>query len=423
MKFVDALAAAVGTRPPVPYTASNASPNLISGYGGARAALINAMGINGTLYATVSRYANATSQVCWNLYRPSRSGLDEDRVQITSHLALDVWKMPNAYEPRQLFIESFQQHMELVGEGWWVIERNMFGWPESMWVVRPDRIAPVPSVERGISGYIYYSPDGQQIPLDAKDVIRLRQPNPADPGPAGRGMGAVQTILSQVEAIALSAQWNRNFFANSAKPGGIIVVPTTLNDASFRRLQLQWGEQHRGVSNAARVGILEGGATWNDGSTHDDMQFVDLQKIGADTIREAFAMPKFLLGLVEDVNRSNAEASDAMFGAWGLVPRLERIKQALNSQFLPLFGAEDLEFDYDTPIPPDANALNKELTTKVNAYVALISAGVDPVDASSTVDLPVMNHIAPVQAPADTGSGAQFAPVEPETADEEDANA
>jgi HK97 family phage portal protein len=396
VKFLDAMTNALtGSRPAVPYNPRSSSPVLLSGYGGARATLLGAMGSNGTLYATVSRFSNATSQATWRLWRKSRSGLPEDRVEITSHLALDTWRMPNAYMPQQLFVETFQQHLELVGEGWWVIRRNELGWPESMWVVRPDKIAPVPGGEFGITGYLYYGPNGEQIPLPTEDVIRLKMPDPRDPGPAGRGLGVAQTILSQVEAANFSAQWNRNFFANSAVPGGIITVPDTLGDTAFERLRMQWAEQHRGVSAAHRVGILEGGASFAASSTHRDMEFSELLDSSRDVIREAYAMPKFMLGLVDDVNRANAEASDAAFGTWGLVPRLERIKQALNTSFLPLFGPfgrgtgqPDVEFDYDNPVPPDADSERADVTTKVNAYVALVKQGVDPAAACKYLGLP-----------------------------------
>lgn len=408
MKFSDALARSLGnpaSLPPVPYSARTASPSILAGYGGARATLLSAMGANGTLFATISRYANATSQVEWKLWRKAKSGKEEDRTPVTSHLALDMWDMPNQFTPGQLFRESTQQHVDLVGEAWWVIDRNVFGWPAGMWLIRPDRIAPVPSAENGLLGYVYTTPDGSQIPLEVENVIRLRQPNPGEPGPAGRGLGAAQTILAQIEAVHFSAQWNRNFFANSAVPGGIITVPTELGDTAWKRLQVQWAEQHRGVSNAARVGILEGGATFTEGTNHHDMEFTELLNTSRDVIREAYSMPKFMLGLVDDVNRATAEASDASFGAWGLVPRLERMKEALNTQFLPMFGPfghgtgqPDVEFDYETPVPPDQAAEDATLTARVNAYVALIGAGVEPAEAASAVDLPEMLHVqAPVQ--------------------------
>jgi HK97 family phage portal protein len=413
MSFVNALASAVSGRPPIEYTSRRGQSVYSSGHGGASLTLLSAMGANGTLFSTVNRTSNSTSQVDWKLWRKAKSGKAEDRREVTSHLALDVWAAPNPFTPRQLFVETFQQHVDLVGEGWWVIGHNVFGWPESMWVVRPDRIAPVPSADLGVAGYIYTNPDGQQVPLETGDVIRLRMPNPTDPGPAGRGLGAVQSILAQVEAVHYSAQWNRNFFANSAVPGGIIQVPETLGDDAFRRLQLQWAEQHKGVSAAHRVGILEGGATFKEGPAQRDMQFVELLNSSRDIIREAFGMPKFMLGMVDDVNRATAEASDAMFGQQLLVPRLERIKAALNTQFLPQFGpsghgtgSPDVEFDYESPIPPDAVSDSTIMTARVNAYAALCSSGVQPADAARVVGLPEMAHTAapqPTSAPKATG--------------------
>jgi hypothetical protein len=72
------------------------------------------------------------------------------------------------------------------------------------------------------------------------------------------------------------------------------------------------------------------------------------------------------------------------------VPRLERIKGALNFDFLPLYGAtaRDLEFDYESPVPDDEAAENAELTAKVDAVVALVREGFDPKAALAAVGLP-----------------------------------
>lgn len=425
------MSTALTGRMPVPLSSSRSSVSISSGYGGAKSVLLSAMGTNGTLFSIVSRYSNATSQVCWQLYRKSRTGNKEDRRPVTSHLALDVWAMPNPFTPLQQYIEASQQHLELVGEAWWVVQRNAFGWPESMWLVRPDRMSPVPSVEQGIAGYVYRGPDGDTIPLETDDVIWLKMPNPADVGPTGRGLGVAQTILAQVEAVNFSTEWNRNFFANSAVPGGVITVPTELGDTAFNRLRMQWGERHRGVSNAHRVAIIEGGATWSDGPTQKDMDFANLLNVSRDIMREAYAMPKFMLGLVDDVNRATADASSASFGTWGLVPRLERIKQAVNTRLLPMFGPSghgtgtpDTEFDYDNPVPADTEAETAELTARANAYSTLIAAGVDPLDAADVAGLPPMNMAPKAAPPVFVPSTVPGAPEQPAIEqDEEPADA
>jgi HK97 family phage portal protein len=367
------------------------------------------MGLNGTLYSLVDLIAASTSSVDWHLYRKQKPGASKgERVEVTSHLALDVWNRPNNFFTQQLFIQTFQQHKELVGEFWWVVSHNMFGWPESIWVVRPDRMYPVPSAKEGLTGYIYVSPDGEQVPLALNEVIRARSPNPLDPGPAGRGMGAVQSILATLDSARYSAEWNRNFFMNSAVPGGIIEVPDSLDDTDFDRLRMQWGEQHRGVSAAGRVGILEGGAKWVDGSsTHDDMQFAELTSVDEGLIRKAFRIHPHMLGDSDDVNLANAQAADYTFAQWTSKLRLDVIRDVLNTDFLPQFGPfghgtgqPDVEFDYDSPVPEDQEAADKRTEVQAKAANLLVAAGYEPSDVLLTLGMAPMRYVGPPKAPA-----------------------
>lgn len=91
-----------------------------------------------------------------------------------------------------------------------------------------------------------------------------------------------------------------------------------------------------------------------------------------------------------DVNRATADASRVWFAEQMTVPRLERIKGALNFDLLPLYGAtaKDLEFDYCSPVPDNEEAENAGLTAKVNAAVALIAAGFAPEAVLAALGLP-----------------------------------
>jgi phage portal protein BeeE len=132
------------------------------------------------------------------------------------------------------------------------------------------------------------------------------------------------------------------------------------------------------------------------------MQFAELRHVSRDVIRESFGMPAFALGEVTDVNRATAEASKTWFAEQLTVPRLERFKSALNFDLLPLYGptAQGLEFDYCSPVPTNAEAENADLTAKVNAAAALVTAGWDPAAALDAVGLPPMPFIGAGQAPA-----------------------
>lgn len=366
---------------------------------------MQAMGEVGTLFSIVNRTSVSTAAVEWHLYRKPRPGAEGPRQEIFQHQALNVWSGPNAFQTRQEFVEIEQQHIDLTGEGWWVVNR-VGNIPMEIWPLRPDRIQVIPSATDFIAGYIYTEPDGTKVPLRREDVIQIRMPNPMDPY---RGMGPVQTIMANLNSSAAAAEYNLNFFRNSAQPGGILSVPSDLSDEAFKRLQMQWDEQHRGVRNAYRPAILEGGIEWiTNAMTMRDMQMVEMRTVDRDVIREAFGIPKFALGDVDDVNRANAEASDAWFQKELIVPRLERFKQALNHDFLPMFGStgQGVEFDYDCPVPDDRDATNAERTAQANAFSTLVKAGVEPAYAAELLGMPPIEMSArpAVQASATAGS-------------------
>ena len=375
---------------PVSYTSSAVSQLPLFGGRIGQEASLETMGKLGILFAIVNRNSNAVSQVNWHLYRSSVSGKKEDRVEVTRHLALEVWNKPNPFMTRQEFVEVFQQHLELTGEGWWLISGPAgLSAPTELWPMRPDKMEPVPSPTQFISGYVYNDPNGVKVPLNTNEVIFLRMPNPLDPY---RGLGPVQSVMVQIDSARYSAEWNRRFFLNSAEPGGFIKVNNRLSDSEFQEMHLRWNEQHKGVINSHRVAILEDGEWIDRKYTNRDMQFVELSNLSDNKIRQAFAFPKPMLGDSEDVNRANAEAADEYYARYLMVPRLERIKGALNNDFLPLFGTtgSGLEFDYEDPVPENKEANSAELTSKASAAKSLVDSGFAPNDVLKVVGLPGM---------------------------------
>jgi HK97 family phage portal protein len=347
-----------------------------------------------TLYACVNRLASATSQVEWHLYRKSKTGEDEDRVEVTSHAALDLWEdpAPGVFTGQQ-FREVSEQHLELTGESYWVlgVSDRSPDLPLTLWPVRPDRMTPVPDSKRFIQGYIYTDPEGAQIPFPADMVVALRFPDPLDPY---HGLGPVRALMTDLDAARFAAEWNRNFFMNSAEPGGVIEVPDTLSDDEFDELNARWNEQHQGAGNAHRIAILSNAMKWVPRSySMRDLQFVELRKMSDEQIMLAFGLSKTLLGQTENVNRATAEAAEYVFGKYQVVPRLERFKQVLNRRVLPRYtGGDQLEFDYESPISGDSEAEARDRDSRVKAVVDLIGVGFDPVSVAEAFDLGFLDY-------------------------------
>lgn len=363
---------------------------------------MEAMGASAALYSIVNRTTTAVAKETWHMHRfrpgatceymhPSDNEMCEARnvEWVSVHPALSVLAKPNDFYTTQELFESGQQHIDLTGEGWTVISR-LGSIPYELWVARPDRMVVVTDREEFLVGYIYIEPDGTERPIRKEDVLSIRMPNPKNPY---RGMGAVQTVLSNVESGNYSAEWNANFFRNGARPGGIVKLDRHMGDVEFEQLVERFNINHRGVANANRTAFLEDGE-WIDVKPMSirDMQFVETANLNRDTVLLAFGMSKFAVGVVDDVNRATAQASAAWFGETQTVPRLDRWKGMLNNDFLPQFPGYnyDLELVYSNPVPADREAARADKVASVQNFVALIDAGVDPMMAAEVCGLPPM---------------------------------
>lgn len=319
---------------------------------------------------------------------------------VEDHLALRIWNKPNPFFTRREFMEAGQQHKDLVGETWLVVDRydGPERIPRALWLVRPDQMAPIPSSTGYLAGYLFKGRNGETVPLNLDEVIFIRT---ADPDNPFRGLGPIPAIRNDVESSRFAAEYLKNFFLNSAEPGGVIQAEGGISDQQWNRLVAQWGEQHRGVSRAHKVAILENGMEWKDRKyTHRDMEFSAVRTLSRDAILEAYGVAKYTMGIVDDVNRATAETIADWTARNLTVPRLDDWKQAANNDFLPLFGAsgQGVELVYANPIPENADQRNADLTARTTAWATLVTAGAHPDDAAEVVGLPEMRSVAPVGA-------------------------
>lgn len=350
----------------------------------------DAFGSVGTLFAIVSSIGDAVCTAKWHLYKRTSTRDAARRSEIMTHPFLTVWNKPNDFYTGRFFRETVEQHLDLVGEG--MIVLNMIGdTVVEMWPVRPDRMQPVKHPKKFLTGWIYTSPDGEEVPLETRQVIQIKMPNPSDPY---RGMGPVQTVLNDMDAARYSAEWNRNFFINGAQPGGIIEVDYRMSDNEFNQFLARWRQQHQGVANAHRVALLEN-AKWVDSKfSMEDMQFEALRNLPRELIREAFHFPKPMLGTVDDVNRANADAGKEVMAENITIPRLDRWKDVIDNFLLPLFAnGKTLVLDYDDPTPVNHEAADRERDSKSKAAATLAQAGWHPDDVLEAVELPPMRFV------------------------------
>lgn len=392
----DKVKRSVNNQSPIPIGTSNVAVNRFLGSDDdierVAAAAYDAYGSVGTLFAIVTQICNAFAPVEWHLYRRTSVRDKSRRQEVLGHAFSTVWNNPNPHYTGLMFRETIQQHLDLVGEGIFVLYR-VGSIVVEMWPVRPDRMHPVKHPEKFLTGWMYHSPDGERVPVELENVIQIKYPNPCDPY---RGMGPVQTLMHDIDAARYAAEWNRNFFVNGAQPGGVVEVDYRMGDDEFNEFLTRWRQQHQGVANAHRVALLER-AKWVDTKfSMEDMQFAELRNLPRELIREAFAFPKPMLGTVEDVNRANADAGKEIMAIGQTIPRLGRWKDVINFRLLPEFAnGKALEAEPDDPTPVNKDAVNAERNSQATAAAQLVLAGYDPTAVTAAMGLPDMPYLGP----------------------------
>jgi HK97 family phage portal protein len=396
--LVSLLAPGRKGKAPVPYSSAQAGGGpLTSWLGGGRSRKddLDAMGSVGTLYGIIRRLAEAVSKVQWHIHDDAPGGkceiCGEEGVTLNTdveHPALALWNLPNQHWHGSLFRQEFTQHKDLTGEAYWFVVK-ILGVPVELWPIPPDRMTPAKHPRDYLVGWWYTDPDGDKIPLPVDEVIQLRTPDPSD---SYRGLGPLGALAPDLGAARAAAEWNARFFENSALPSGVIEYEERLNDDEFKELTERWRAMHQGVGNSHRVAIVEGGKWVDRKFSNRDMEFTSLRTLSGDLIREAFGFPKFAQGIVEDVNRASAEASDDFFAAWLAVPRLNDIRDVLNTRLVPMFGTmmRGQSFAYRSPVEGDIETAAKVFGLKATGFATLVAAGVDGTAALEAAGLPAM---------------------------------
>ncbi len=314
----------------------------------------------GWVYSCVNAIAEEVATLKLHLMRKTSNGIQE----IDNHIAINLLHDVNSFMSSSELFLATQAHLELNGNALWYLPKGkIIQKPAEIWILDPSRFRVVKNQQTFVSGYVYQNERGESVPLEITEVIHFKRFNPLN---RYRGMGTVQAAALAIDIDTYSSQWNRSFFYNSAIPSGVIETEKTLTDEQFNRIKSRWESQYRGVENAHKFAVLEDGLKYKLTSlTQKEMDFLEQRRFSRDEILGIFRVPKTVLGIVEDVNRANAEASEYVFARRVVKPRMQFIVDRLNEFYIPLFALDQKEyfFTFDDPVPQNVELVLKRKQT------------------------------------------------------------
>lgn len=300
------------------------------------------------VYACINIRAKAVAAAEFELYAKGRGGM----VEIEEHPFLDLISEVNPFDTRYELWNRTVSHLDLVGDAYWYIPKTGLGIPGQIWMLPPDKMTVVPSKTDFISGYVLQQED-KKIPFAIDEVIHFKYPNPNDPY---YGMSPLMAAAASVEIDTDARLYQRAFYKNSAIPAMALTTDQKLNDSTFKRLQADWATKYQGSQNAGRTAILEQGMKVERiGVSPSELDWLDTMRATRDDILAIYGVPASMLGLVEDVNRANAEANQYVFASNVIEPILTMFDERLTQDLARKYDSK-LIVQHESTIPEDDEA-------------------------------------------------------------------
>lgn len=298
-----------------------------------------------------------------------RKALDRGEIeQVHEHQLLDLLGSFNSFHTGLSGRRVLQQHMDLVGEAFWIIERDRRGMPIAIWPVPPSWVLGTPTVSRPTFRFSFRGFQGE---IPATEVIWFSELDPANP--YARGTGTVQALGDDVETDEYAAKHLKALFFNRARPD-IIVSPKSddgdsVTEPEIRRLENDWTSRTQGFWRAFKPYFIRRAVEVNEiDQTFPSQQIVELRKFERDTCIQVFGVSPEILGIIASgSSRATVTVAEYIYGRRTLVPRLEAQRATMQERLVPQFD-ERLILGYVSPVAEDTEMEAKARETTPYAF-------------------------------------------------------
>jgi HK97 family phage portal protein len=335
------------------------------------------------VYACVNVRAKALAGVTFRVN--VKRGPDEYE-EIVDHPLSLLLESPNPFYTRSELMLLLGQHLDLTGDGYWYIPRNGFGVPGEIWPLPPDKMKVVGSKTEFIQGYVL-DYGTQKIQFKPEEIVHFRYPSPTD---VYYGISPLRAAARSVNIDEYQHTLQENLLRKGGVPPIALVTEQTVTDPVRLKMKQDWRDNYGGPENAGNIPILSNGLKVEKiGLNPSEMDWLATSKATRDDILAIFGVPASKLGLVEDVNRANAEANDYTFSVNVVEPNLRLIDERMTRSLAQLFDVK-LVIIHDSTIAGDERETAEVAKIRISAGMTTINEereaeGYDPIEGGDEI--------------------------------------
>jgi HK97 family phage portal protein len=280
-----------------------------------------------TVFACVRVLSESVSMLPLVLYERTKDG----RRRADNHpLSVILQSLPNPEITSVELRMALMGHLALWGNAYAQIVRAGGGRVLELWPLRPDSI----EIQRAPDGtlvYAYATENGSKTYFPKSEIFHIRGIS----SDGLMGYSPVATARRSFESANERSQYQSAFYANGARPGGVLRHPGKLSDAAYNRIRSSWETRHQGAANANRVAVLEEGMDYAGvGIPQSDQQFIQQEQLDAARIASIFRVPSHMVNDLERATFSNIEEMSQEFVDYSLAPWFVVWEQAIARDLL-----------------------------------------------------------------------------------------
>ncbi len=259
----------------------------------------------------------------------------------------------------------------VTGDSYWWKLRNGLSVPAEIWPIPSQWVHAVPSPTRYIDSYRvdrFFGADGKAEIIPVEDMVHTRE-NSFDWSGNGRFYG-MPPLTAASEMVDVDEQIKKRLFyefKNYSKPGLHFHTDEHMSPDQLDEAIVDIMAQHSFSQQQGRPLITHSGFKASDFSA--SMKEIDYQQsleTVFDYVLSIFGVPKAVVGLVADANRSNMESALLTFAENTVNPLLVNLGQHLTVQLARDFG-DDLVVEFDMVNVKDREQIRKDFETGFKA--------------------------------------------------------
>lgn len=307
----------------------------------------------GIFFRCLEMRADSLADAMTQVFVERQAGQDEFEPTELSHPWYQLIKNPSMIYPSRELWQWASLEFDLSGKADFIIERGANNMPIQMLPIYREfgYMEPAPSIEGGVSHWIFYRSDGKIVRIDKENAIRIHRASPWSPY---ESISLIEAARFELDTTASMKKYRTKSVETGGFTSDILLTDQELGQDQHKQLAQEL-KKFVGNRGHGRVAIFDHGAKPYSPISAKDLEYINGEQQTDKSIMIICGIPP---GLFESTTtRATAEGAQVVFAQQTVSKLVTRFCEQVTHQFEIVFNADKGVLYI---VPPDVVPLDKD---------------------------------------------------------------